>query len=67
MKLAINKTNLLISITSAQIGIQWAFWMSIYPTAISFTEKLGDKNYSKPEILAWIYIYIGLGNFGGSF
>jgi hypothetical protein len=60
------KDMILLSITSAYIGIQWCFWLSVFPTCVAFTKKLGNEN-DKPVMLALCVIFEGIGQAGGTF
>uniref|UniRef100_A0A914DTI6 Uncharacterized protein n=1 Tax=Acrobeloides nanus TaxID=290746 RepID=A0A914DTI6_9BILA len=57
------KDMILLSITSAYIGIQWCFWLSVFPTCVAFTKTLGNEN-DKPVMLALCVIFQGIGQVG---
>uniref|UniRef100_A0AC35FM15 Uncharacterized protein n=1 Tax=Panagrolaimus sp. PS1159 TaxID=55785 RepID=A0AC35FM15_9BILA len=54
------KEMILICIAAAYIGIQWSFWMSVYPTCVAFTSILSTEE-EKPTMLAICVICNGIG------
>uniref|UniRef100_A0A914C6Z4 UNC93-like protein MFSD11 n=1 Tax=Acrobeloides nanus TaxID=290746 RepID=A0A914C6Z4_9BILA len=63
-KLFFTKKSILISIGSAHSGILLCFWSGIFPTAVAFTQKLGD-GFEKSTIIALTVLFTGLGQLSG--